>query len=62
MKKINFEKKKIIPLANKTGICYICKKELVHKHANDEKYCEVREHCYYTGKYKSAGHITCNLK
>ena len=28
----------------------------------DKKYCKVRYHCHYTGKYKSAVHSTCNLK
>ena len=25
-------------------------------------YWKVRDHCYYTGKYRSAPHIFCNLK
>ena len=57
------EKKKMIPLKpkeeinyNKQNICYICKKEF------DKKNYKVRHHCHYTGKYRSAAHIICNLR
>ena len=28
----------------------------------DKKYCKVRDHCRYTGEYRGAVHIICNLK
>ena len=28
----------------------------------DKKYCQVRDHCHYTGEYRSATHTICNLK
>ena len=28
----------------------------------DKKYCKVRDHCHYTGGYRSAAHSICNLK
>ena len=27
-----------------------------------KKYCKVRDHCHYTGKYKGAAHGICNLR
>ena len=61
----NYEKKKMILLAikeeiyhNKQKICYICKKEF---DTNDKKYCKVKDHCHYTGKYRGAAHNICNL-
>ena len=28
----------------------------------DRKYCKVRDHCNYTGKYRDGAHSICNLK
>ena len=28
----------------------------------DIKYCKLRDHCHYTGEYRGAAHIICNLK
>ena len=28
----------------------------------NKKYCKVRDHCHYTGKYRRAAHSKCNLK
>ena len=28
----------------------------------DKKYCQVRDHCRYTGEYRGAEHNICNLK
>ena len=62
----DYEKKKMIPLTteekkyhNKQKICYICKKEFSN---NEKKNYKVRDHCHYTGKYKSAAHNICNLR
>ena len=41
---------------------YICKENFEDKHAKDEKHHRVRDHCYYTWKYRSAEHSICNLK
>ena len=43
-------------------ICYICKEKFKNKYVKDGKYCKVRDHCHYTGKFRSAGHSLCNLK
>ena len=55
----------MIPLTNKEKesyekqkICYICKKEF----SADKKYCKVRDHCHYTGKFIGAAHNNCNLR
>ena len=63
---ISYEKKKMIPLTtkekiyhNKPKICYVCKKEFNN---NDKKNYKVRNHCHYTGKYRSAAHNICNLR
>ena len=39
---------------NKETKCWICKEDL-----NDDK---VRDHCHFTGRYRGAAHIKCNLK
>ena len=44
---------------NRQKICYICKKEFDN---NDKKQQKVRDHCHYTGKYRSAAHNICNLR
>ena len=38
------------------------KKKIENKYLNDKKYRKVRDHCHYTGEYKSATHSICNLK
>ena len=57
-------KRKIIPLTDvekesyeKQKVCYICKKEF----STDNKYYKVMDHCHYTGKFRGAAHIICNL-
>ena len=68
----NYEKREMIPLTDeenkcykKQKICYICKKE-VNTDKNDinaiKLYHKVRDHCHYTGKYRGAAHIICNLR
>ena len=63
---INYEKKKMIALTteekihyNKQNVCYICKKEFDNNNIKQQK---VRDHCHYTGKYRSAAHNICNLR
>ena len=33
-----------------------------NEYLKDKKCCEVRDHCYCTGKYRGAAHSICNLK
>ena len=44
---------------NEQEICYICKKEF---ETNDKKIHKVRDHCYYTRKYRGAAYDICNLR
>ena len=46
---------------NKQGVCRICKKRF-STDDNNKKYHKVRDHCHYTGKYRSAAHDICNLR
>ena len=50
---INYEKKEMIPLTKK-------KRKSIKN--NNKKYHKVRDHCHYTGKYRSAAHNICNLR
>ena len=43
-------------------ICFICIEKFEDKHAADKKYCEVKDHCYYTGEYRATAYNICNLK
>ena len=63
---INYEKKRMVPLTtkeeicyNKQKICYISKKEFNN---SDKKQQKIRDHCYYTGKYRGPVHNICNLR
>ena len=65
---INYEKKEMIPLTkkeekkhNKREVCHICKKRFSNDD-NNKKYHKIRDHCHYTGKYRSAAHDICNLR
>ena len=67
-KKINYEKKEMIPLTkkeeknhNKQKVCHICRKEF-NADDSDKKYHKVKDHCHYTGKYRDAAHDICNLR
>ena len=69
MKIINFKKKKLKLLSKEqqesyenAKICYISKEKFENKYVKDKKYCKVRDHCYYTGKYRGAVHSICNLE
>ena len=43
-------------------IYYICKKKFQNKYLKDKKYCKIRDHCHYAGKYRGAAHTIYNLK
>ena len=69
MKICNFKKKKMKLLTKEqqesyenAKICFISKDKSENKYVKDKKYCEVRGHCHYTGKYRGAVHSICNLK
>ena len=69
MKIINFKKKKMELLTKEqqesnenAKICYICKEKFENKYLRNKKYCEVIDHCHYTGEYRGAAHSICNLK
>ena len=64
---INYETKPMIVLTEEEKesyenqqLCHICDKEFYTD--NDEETRKVRDHCHYTGKYRSADHSKCNLK
>ena len=42
--------------------CYNCGKEFLKKLDNDKNYQKVRDHCYFTDKYRGAAHSMCNLR
>ena len=44
------------------NICHICKQKFEYKYIKDKKYCRVRDHCHYAGKYRAAAHSICNFK
>ena len=58
--KFDFSKKMIFSLKDKDNfekarVCWICQKEF-----GSEK--KVRDHCHFTGKYRGAAHVKCNLQ
>ena len=61
-KEFNFSKK-MLPLTKKeqsefenAKICWICQKGF------EEKDRKVRDHCHFTGKFRGAAHVKCNLQ
>ena len=65
---INYETKEMIPLTkkekkmhDKQKVCYICKKKFSTDDTN-KKFQKVRDHCYYTGRYRGAAHDIFNLR
>ena len=69
---INYEQKEKIPLTDnqykyyeEQKECYICQKKFCYNKNQKKKkfklYNKVRDHCYYTGKFRGAAHSICNL-
>ena len=66
MKIFHFEKEKMELLTKEkqesyeiAKMCYICKEKFENKYLKDKKYCEVRDHCYYTRKCIEVMCIAC---
>ena len=69
MRTINSEEeKKMKLLAKEEQKSWKCKnlfyllEKIENKYLKDKKYRKVRYHCHYTGKYRGAAHVICNLK
>ena len=70
--KINHEEKKMAPLKDKEitlyesqKVCHICKGGFCYdknKESEFKRYHKVRDHRYYTGKFRGAAHSNCNLQ
>ena len=43
-------------------LCHICDREFCIYNNNNKKEGKVRDHCYYTGKFRGAAHSKCNLE
>ena len=54
--------KEELKLHQDAKVCYISRKRILKKFANDKNYRKVREHCHFEGKYRAAVHNICNLK
>ena len=70
MKISNYEEKEIIPLTfeeNKSykeqETCHICEEKFCREKDNEyyKNRKKVKDHCYYTGKFRGAAHSKCNL-
>ena len=62
----NYEMKPMDPLTEEEKesyknqeLCHICEKEFCTDNIKEMR--KVRDHCHYTGKYRSAAHSKCNL-
>ena len=72
MKIISFKEKNMIQLTNEETksyeeqrVCHICKKEFITDKSDKNEfklYHKVRDHFYYTGKFRGAAHSICNLR
>ena len=65
---IDHKKKEMTPLTKeeeykheKKKLCYMCRKPFSANN-NNIKYRKVKDHRYYTGKYRGAAHGICNLR
>ena len=65
---ISYEQGEIIPLTKeqrrahrKQKLCYICDKKFSTDDDN-KKYHKIKDHCYYTGKYRGAAHVMYSKK
>ena len=63
----NYEMKPMDPLTEdekesyeNQKLCHICEQEFCTDN-NDKEMGKVRDHCHYTGKYRSGAHSKCNL-
>ena len=62
-KKLSLLTKEEIKSHQDTKVYYICGKRILKKLSKSINYLKVRDHCYYTGKYRGAAHHSiCNLK
>ena len=43
-------------------ICYIYEEKFENKYVKNKKYCKVRDHCHYKGKYRGAALGIYDLK
>ena len=43
-------------------VCNNYRRTILKKFSKSINYQKVRDHCYYTGKYRGAAHSICNLK
>ena len=69
---INYQEQEMIPLTNEEikfyegqKECHICKKEFCYDKNEENKfklYKKVRDYCDFTGKFRVAAHIICNLR
>ena len=54
--------KKELKLCQDATTSYICGKISLEKFDKDKNYQKIRDHCYFTGKYRDAVHITWSLR
>ena len=66
---ISYEKKDLILWTNEEikfyenqKQCHICQTGVFRNKRDKYKHIKVRDHCHYTGKFRGAGHGTCNLR
>ena len=65
---VNYEQKEMTVLTSSDNflsesqkVCHIYKRAFCYDKNKKEKYQKVRDHCYYTGKFRRAAHSICNL-